>query len=427
MRARFAAAVALTLVVGGLAAEGGHGAPGIQPLPQSFCAPVVHGSSRPQLLIVSDFPLRFFTFKQKTLQFDAALRYELELRHFRAGRYAVGYQACDDSSPQSGNGALARCAANAKAYAQDPSVIGVVGTWNSTCAKDELPTLNRAPHGPLVLVSPTNTNTGLTHAGGGTAPNEPGVYYPTGTRSFARIISPDDAEGVAEALLTEKLGAHRVFVLDDGESFGLDVATAFRRTLRRIGLLLAGAASWSPDQTSFDALAAQVAASGADAVYLGGFECPSCADLVKELRAKLGAGRPIIVPDGFSPVDMAQADGASADGLYASVPGLPTSSLPAPGRRIERMFGPPRLGSGGPSYVAQAVAVLLDAIGASNGTRASVTGHVLSANVHDGIVGSFRFDRNGDPTYNPIMIFRVAGGGHVHFDRVIDVPPNLMP
>lgn len=425
MNATRGLAVALIVLAGGVSSAYGTSL-GVQPLPQSFCAPVVHGSRTPQYLIVSDFPLRFFPFRQKTLEFDAAIRYELGLHHFTAGKYAVGYQACDDSSPQSGQGALAKCAANAAAYAQDASVIGVIGTWNSNCSGAELPTLNRAPKGPLVLVSPTNTNVGLTHAGGGTAPGEPSQYYPTGKRSFARIISPDDAQAVADALLAKELGVHSVFVLDDESGYGLNVAGAFRKTLHVTGLALAGTATWSPDQASFDGLATQVASAAPGAVFLAGFECPSCGDLIKALRTHLGPKPPIVAPDGFSAVDMAIADGGAADGLYVSVAGLPLSSFPLQGRRIERLFGPPRLGSGGPAYAAQAVAVVLQAIAASDGTRTSVTSHLLNEDVRNGIIGSFHFDRNGDPTFNPIMIFAVKQGGHVHFDRLINPQPKLL-
>jgi branched-chain amino acid transport system substrate-binding protein len=427
VRATHISALALAIAVAGIVAAAHGSISGIQPLPQSFCAPVVQGTAKPQFLIVSDFPLRFFRFPDKTLKFQAALRYELKLRHFTAGKYAVGYQACDDSSPQAGSGALAKCASNAKAYAQDPSVIGVVGAWSSPCAGVELPILNQAPKGPLVLISPSNTGVGLTHVGGGTAPDEPGRYYPTGKRSFARIISADDAQAVAEAVLAKQIGAKSVFVLSDGSSYGLDVAVAFRRTLNKIGLELAGTASWSPDQASFDTLAAEVAKSVPDAVFLGGFECPNCADLIKALRASLGPKPAIIAPDGFSAVDIATALGAAADGMYAGVPGLPVAKLPPAGRKIEQLFGPPRLGSGGPSYLAQATAVLLDAIAASNGTRASVTSHLLAERIRHGIIDSFRFDKNGDPTFNPVMIFRVASGGHVHLDRVVDAPANLVP
>src|SRR5262249_37445338 len=157
------------------------------PLPQTFCSPMFHGSAQPQVLIASDLPVRYFPKRKKTLALQAAIRYELGRRGYKAGKYAIGYQACDDSSPQQGSVALAKCAANAKAYAQSESVVGVIGTWSSVCSAVELPILNRASDGPLGLISSTNTYVGLTHKGGGTPPGDPGRFYPTGTRSFVRI------------------------------------------------------------------------------------------------------------------------------------------------------------------------------------------------------------------------------------------------
>jgi hypothetical protein len=39
---------------------------------------------------------------------------------------------------------------------------------------------------------------------------------------------------------------------------------------------------------------------------------------------------------------------------------------------------------------------LLDAIGRSNGTRGSVVKELFKTNVKNGIMGTFRFDKNGD-------------------------------
>ena len=44
--------------------------------------------------------------------------------------------------------------ANAQAEANDQSVLGVIRTFNSGCAKLEIPSFNRAPNGPLATVSP---------------------------------------------------------------------------------------------------------------------------------------------------------------------------------------------------------------------------------------------------------------------------------
>ena len=66
---------------------------------------------------------------------------------FRAGTFTVGYQSCDDATAQQGGWATEKCTANARAYANDRSVLGVLGTFNSGCAKLEIPILNRAPGG----------------------------------------------------------------------------------------------------------------------------------------------------------------------------------------------------------------------------------------------------------------------------------------
>jgi len=399
----------------------------VTPLPQSFCSPLVHGRSPAQLVIASDFPLRYFENPKATLRLQAAIRYVLARRGYRAGRYAVGYQACDDSSPQQGSGALAKCAANAKAYAQDESVVGVIGTFSSACAAVELPILDRAPDGPLGLISPGNTNVGLTHAAAGTEPGEPGRYYPSGIRNFVRIVPADDAQAVADALLVKQLGARRVFSLDDHEGYGLSVAGAFRRTARRIGLRSVGTGSWLPDQTRFGAILQRVAKAKPDAVFLGGFACPGCGALLVGLRRALGPDGVIVGSDGFSDfASIVKAAGAAADGLYASIPGLPAERLPPAGRRIDRLFGPPILGAGGPAYAAQAAAVLLDAIAASDGTRASVNAHLRAARVRNGFIGSFTFDRNGDSTFNPTMIWRIRAG-KARLDRVITPPARLIP
>ena len=70
--------------------------------------------------------------------------------------------------------------------------------------------------------------------------------------------------------------------------------------------------------------------------------------------------------------------------------------------------------------------MLLDAIAASDGTRRSVNAHLLSAHMRNGIIGSFSFDRNGDPSFNPTMIFRIHDGMG-KLDRVVIPRANLIP
>ena len=67
---------------------------------------------------------------------------------FAPGRHRVAYQSCDDSVARTGLFDEAKCAANARAYAENRDVVGVIGTINSPCAVAAVPELNRAPGGP---------------------------------------------------------------------------------------------------------------------------------------------------------------------------------------------------------------------------------------------------------------------------------------
>ena len=183
-----AASVAAALAC--CAAASGDAAARPTPLARAFCSALISGTAQPQVLIASDLPVRGFAFHEDTLHMEAAIRFVLERHRFKAGRFTVGYQACDDSNPQAAQGDLTKCAANAKAYAEDAGVVGVIGTWSSNCAAVEIPILGKAPDGPLGMISPSNTNVGLTHADAGTAPGEPTRYYPTGRRKRGARQSP---------------------------------------------------------------------------------------------------------------------------------------------------------------------------------------------------------------------------------------------
>jgi branched-chain amino acid transport system substrate-binding protein len=410
--------------VAGCAATAAVGAMQLAPLPAAYCSPPVSGGARAQLLIASDFPIRstFAPVRDTTLRMQAAIRFVLARHGYRAGRFAVAFQACDDSSPQSESGDLARCAANAKSFAANREVIGVIGTWSSSCAAVEIPILDVAPSGPLALVSPTNTNVGLTHASAGTDPGEPDRYYPAHVRNFIRLNSPDDAQGRGEALLASRLRVRSIFMLDDGSGFALNVAQAFREQAGDLGVAIVGAARWNPAHKRFDDLGAKVRASGATGVFIAGFSCPTCGQLIRSLRAAVGPTGAIISSDGFDPgVETARQAGKAAEGMYVGSAGATLARFSPLGREIARRFGPYRLGSGGAAYAAEAVEVLLDAIARSDGTRASVTRALFATRIRDGILGSFSFDANGDSTLNPILVFRIEHGKGV-LDRVLVAP-----
>ncbi len=72
-----------------------------------------------------------------------------------------------------------------------------------------------------------------------------------------------------------------------------------------------------------------------------------------------------------------------------------------------RAFGKANVDPGqGAAEAAQATEILLDAIGRSDRTRASVIDELFATKVKNGILGSFSFDRFGDIVPAPVGIYR---------------------
>jgi SARP family transcriptional regulator, regulator of embCAB operon len=384
------------------------------------------GAGSPQLLIAADLPLQPGALETTAPMVDA-LVLALERRRYMAGPYRVGLQVCDDATASSvpvfDAGA---CTANAHKYARNPSVVGVVGPLVSGCAMLEIPVLNRARGGPVPIVSPSTTYVGLTRRARPAGSNQPGVFYPTGRRNYARVLPADDVQAAADAIVARRLGVKRVYALDDGEPFGRSFADDFVRATRRLGVAVAGRGAWNAQQRSYVSLAAAIAQTGADGVFLGVPSVPASVRLLRELRARLGSAVQFIAPEVFDPATAVLAGGA-AEGMTISQPGPPNDRLTGEGKQFVASFSK-KFGSEPTRYAtaaAQAMDLLLDAIGHSDGSRASVTSNLFKIRVSNGILGSFWFTPAGDTTLDTVAIYRIIGGKVTTFASV-SVPDALV-
>ena len=149
-------------------------------------------------------------------------------------------------------------------YAANKSVIGVVGTFNSGCAKIIVPILNRANPGPVAMVSPANTSPGLTKTG-----------RVRGRRAARSTTRPACATTPASSRTTTSRarrtrcsrrinGLKKVYVLNDKQTYGFGVATTFKGAAKKLGIQVVGFKGWDAKQSSYEALANAIKASGAD-------------------------------------------------------------------------------------------------------------------------------------------------------------------
>jgi branched-chain amino acid transport system substrate-binding protein len=392
---------------------------GVTPLPSSMCGPVVYkGSGSPDYIIASDLPLQGAV-RQQTVQISRAILWDLANRGWKAGSYTIGYQSCDDSTAQSGGWDTGKCASNAHSYATNRSVIGVVGTFNSGCAKIEIPILNRANPGPMPMVSPANTSPGITTTGPGATPGEPGKYYPTGVRNYARVVANDQFQGPADAMFTKSLGKTKVYVLNDKQTYGYGVALTYKDAALKLGLKVVGFQGWDAKQSSYEALGEAIKKSGAQVVFLGGIVCNNGAKLMQDIKS-VDPKIQLQMPDGFSDPN---ANGAVGNGSYISVAGEPPNKLTGFGATFVKLFGKQVGGTPNPysAYGAEAMDVMLQAVAKSGGQRSAASKALFGLSVTNGILGSFSINSQGDTSGTSITIYKQKGKNLVPVTTL--VPP----
>lgn len=292
----------------------------------------------------------------------------------KAGKYNVKLKKYDDSTAAAGKWDAAQCEKNANDQVKDADLVAVIGTYNSGCAKIEAPIQNQDPKGPLLMVSHANTNPGLTKDWD---PGEPAKYFPSGKRSYARVITTDDFQGTAAAQMAKKdLAVTKCYVLDDNETYGQGVAKSFKAEAEKQGIAIAGSGSWDGKQPNYTALFTQIKGTGADCVYFGGIYDNNGGQLIKDKVKVLGDNTKVklITPDGFTGYPAFQK-AAEAQGAYMTFTGLTTDQLRAAGGKAATFLDAYKAKYGADPatsyalYGVQALQVILAAIEKSDGTR----------------------------------------------------------
>ena len=337
----------------------------------------------------------------------------------KAGKFTVQLVNCDDATAQAASWDSATCTANAKGYARNSSIVGLLGTFNSGCAVIEMPITNRAPGGGIAMVSPANTYVGLTHTS--PVPGEPGKYFPSGHRNYARVAVPDNYQGAADALFAQSKGWKKIYVLNDGETYGAGIAGNFVNAAKSLGITILGNDKWDKTAPNYQALYQKIQGTNPDAVFLGGIISNNGGQLIKDKVAVLGDNSKVALmgPDGFNTTDTVTDAGAASEGMYVTIGGSSPNDLKnAAGKAFVSAFKKTYKVSTLQAYTgygAEAMQVLMAAIAKSNGTRASVVKSLYGLKVPNSILGPASIDKFGDPVYGDsaqtqVTIQNVAGG-----------------
>jgi branched-chain amino acid transport system substrate-binding protein len=340
------------------------------------------GGEAKTLIVSTDLPLQGSN-KDASDSTNQAIELYLKSINNKVGNYTIQLQKYDNSTAASGQWDQAQCQSNAQKHVANKNEVAVMGTLNSGCAKIQVPVLNQAPDGPMLMVSHANTNVGLTREWD---PGEPQKYYPKTTRNYARVVTTDDVQGAAAAIFAgQTLGVKKCYVLNDNETYGQGVAKVFQENATKNGIEVVANEAWDKRATNYTALFQKVKQSGADCVFLGGIYDAGGAQLVKDKVSVLGDNTKVkvIAPDGFTGFpDLNKAP--QAQGMYLTFAGLSTDQLLAAGGAGGKLVEDYKKQYGkAPSssyalYGVAALQVILEAIEKSDGTRKGVNDAVFS-------------------------------------------------
>lgn len=367
------------------------------------------GEGEPEALIVADLPLQGDGAERSAQQIEA-IRLVLTQEGWLTGATPVGFQACDDASAETGEWDVEICRANAEAYAAHPAVVGVIGTYNSGCAAEEIPILNRAS---LAMVSPGNTAVCLTQESTICKEGEPDSLYPAGRRNYVRVIPSDAFQGAALAEFALQQKIENPYVLHTaGDDTSEAQAENFGGAAAALKLEPAGVGTWDPDARDYRGLFAKVKRSGADAVVLAGLTEHNAKRLIGDKVDVLGPNEevPLIAFDGFAQQSTIDLAGEAGAGMFAGLPGRAPGELPPEGatlvEQLEASLGGAPVEQFAP-YAGEAARVLLSAIADSGTGREEILTSIF-ATPQDGLVGDYEFEPTGDPSVGPVTILRAG-------------------
>lgn len=342
----------------------------------------------------------------------------LERVHAQIGRYRLVFKVLDDSTPQGGGWDPGQTTANARLAVSDPTTIGYVGEFNSGGSAISIPILNRAG---IPQLSASDTAVGLTSSVPGASPGEPGKYYPTGVRTFARVVPNDTVQAAAQVRLQQAAGCAKSFVLDDEDVDGADTASTFQLAARAAGLPVAGVEGFDSRAGDYTALAAGVARTGADCVLISADTENHAVLLTEQVAAALPHaklfGTAGLAESTFTDESQGGVPVALDHRLLITVASVNGASYRAAGRTFlaayARRYGPPEPYA---IFGYEAMTLLLDAIsratrhGTEPAERSKVRAVIFATRDRNSVLGTYSIDLSGDTTLRWYGAYRVVGG-----------------
>ena len=154
---------------------------------------------------------------------------------------------------------------------------------------------------------------GLTTDEPGAEPGEPDKYYPSGERTYARIVPKDTIQGAALATLMKEDGCTKVQLLNDKEVYGAGLARNIEFSAKEQGLEIVSNEAIDKNAANYRSLASKAKGAGADCMVFSGITANNAVQIYKDFSAALPDAK-LYGPDGVAESGLRRPEGGRHPG-----------------------------------------------------------------------------------------------------------------
>ncbi|MCC6221026.1 MAG: branched-chain amino acid ABC transporter substrate-binding protein [Deltaproteobacteria bacterium] len=274
----------------------------------------------------------------------------------------------------------------------DRRILGVIGHLNSGCS---IPASQIYAKRNLVMISPASTNPKLTLQG---------------LKNVFRVCTTDDVQGSQAAdFAVQTLNAKRMAVIHDKTAYGQGLAENFQKRAQELQAEVTGFDGIDIGDKDFKALLTAIKTKQPELIYFGGMYTEG--GLLTKQAKELGLNMPLLAGDGSYTPEYIKIGGKSSEGDYVTTMGVNPEDLPLAKGFLERFkvrypgvdMQPYDL------YSYEAANLLIAALAEAKLDPTKIPATVAGIN-YAGILGTTKFDQNGDTLNKTISIYQVKDG-----------------
>jgi branched-chain amino acid transport system substrate-binding protein len=292
--------------------------------------------------------------------------------------------------PADSEGDPAKAPSAAQTLISDSTIVATVGPAFSGESEAVNPTFcGASPAMPIVTASASK-----------------GTLQTHGWKCWHRIIPNDNVEGAQGADWLARTGAKKVFVLNDLSAYGQGVADTMAKTLKAKGVTVVTKGVDGTTTKNYNPIAQTIAASGADALFYGGYDAQA-ALLAKALKSAGFKGRTVTGNGGKSSVFTKNAS-AAGNGWYFTCGCQDATTAPSAkafATAYQKKYSTPPSTYSPEAY--DAANLIIDAISKASASGPATRVSVLDAlNQEDfqGITTTIKFAPDGELTTSSLVV-----------------------